>query len=164
MRHHRFLLSFLVGFIAWTLGNMVWSNRGAQARAHLMVQIDTESQVLSRLTIEKEILQQDFEALLRDPQRVRLAARQLGYYEQDEYLLAVFGKSTTTLSPEKAIRRIENRHLSESKTEAEIPWAALLGGVFFLMTLVTLELGSQATRVDKSENRVKEIPGDAQTS
>lgn len=166
MRHQRFLISFLAGFLAWTLGNMVWGSRGAQAQAGLSAQLREQTQLLMSVKTEKEVLEQDFEALLRDPQRVRLAARSLGYYEPEEYRLAIFQNPNERAISARPVQKTKKQYQPQKSDENNFPLASWLGIGVFLLTLISLELGLQAPKINdsKGEKPIKEILDGAQTS
>lgn len=160
MQLRRPLLAFLVGFWAWSLGNMIWGSRGQEASLRLAQALEEHDRRLAELRLERELLEGDFQALLKDPERVALAARALGYYRGDELRFAPQNPSPPALTRPPASWRNGAPEIPASEPS---PIPGTLGMIGFLLTLIVVEWVGSPRRSSARRSAIREIPGDVRT-
>ena len=96
MRRYLLSIVFSLGFAAISLFVYVFGDGGVREYRRLLRYRDALEQNVERLEETYAELLQLFYSLKTDPEAVRLAARDLGYYRPDEYVILLPG-----LEPEK---------------------------------------------------------------
>lgn len=141
---------------------MVLGGRGTLAFEKLQTtQVELIS-LIERLNLEKQQQQTDFQALLREPERVKLTARNLGFYEGDEYVL--FYENVTPIRSKKDYR-LNRLDLSQNKQKEEdpSPLPLWIGVIFFMLTLFLRDVWTNAIKPRSDQKPIKESLDGAQT-
>gem|GEM_PF-3865929 len=156
------MLASLVSLLLGTVMMSIFGPRGYLAYLDQLKRKDRITQKMEGLEEEKLRLESEFDAFLREPARVALAARSLGYYHQDEKVLIVNGKTVLT-----EIQGHNEILLEEDSDPMYLEgFFRLLGVLIFLTTLAFFETVDWIEKKKggrTSRPQIKEIPGDYQT-
>lgn len=159
----KILLAVTISTVGVTVMAAAFGPRGWNARKNLEETRAGFSEMKNELELERRRLEQEFDALLREPERLRLAARTLGYFEKNEKVLVVNG--TARVAEEPRPPQLEPK-LPENPSEFEGNFFRLFWLLLTLTVLAVME--TREWLAGKKEGRpsrpsVKGIPGDART-
>ena len=126
---------FLLGsFLTWFIGDA-----GVTAYSRLSSHFELLTENIDNLERINDDLNGKFEELATDPERIRLQARELGYFREDEKVLAVegFPRKRTFFEVGKVVKKIPLKR----RTSVWIRLLQVLAPitVFFLSGLLTVK-------------------------
>ena len=139
MKFVRLVVSFYSAILLGSLLALFFGDAGMVAYNRLSSHLELLTENLENLERINDDLNGKFEELATDPERIRLQARELGYFEEDEKVLTVegFPKKRTFFEVGKVVKKIPLKR--RNTVWVRILQVLIPFGIFFLSGLITAE-------------------------
>ena len=119
----RILISAYLGLSAYLVASVFFGGSGVLAIRRLELYRDRLDENISELAERNMELEAEVQSLLSDPERVRLEARSLGYYADNEGVIKYSGRSVETRSV--TLGRILRERMERNDARSVLRAAAL---------------------------------------